>query len=59
MGDAEAAEALILPHSVLLAGSRVGDGEVWGGVPSRPIPPEEMEKLKESLHNLRRRDAGT
>lgn len=49
-------EALILPHSVLLPGSRVGDGEVWGGVPARPIPPEEMAKLKESIGSLRQRE---
>jgi len=39
-------DAVILPHSVLLPGSRVGAGETWGGVPARPIPREEMDLLK-------------
>jgi hypothetical protein len=37
---------VILPHSVLLPGSRLGAGETWGGVPARPIPREEMDLLK-------------
>lgn len=38
MGDVViGADAKILPHSVLLPGSRVGDGETWGGVPARRI----------------------
>lgn len=46
MGDVEiGADAKILPHSVVLPGSRVGVGETWGGVPAqriepaRPVPP--------------------
>ena len=47
MGDVVIGDdAVILPHSVLLPGSRVGAGETWGGVPARPVPKEEMEKLK-------------
>jgi acetyltransferase-like isoleucine patch superfamily enzyme len=47
MGDViVGAGATILPHSVLLPGSRVGDGETWGGVPARPIPREEMDRFK-------------
>lgn len=47
MGDVVIGDdAVILPHSVLLPGSRVGAGETWGGVPARPIPREEMEELK-------------
>jgi hypothetical protein len=42
-------DAVILPHSVLLPGSRVGEGETWGGVPARPIPKEEMELLKQLI----------
>lgn len=38
MGDVEIdADAKILPHSVLLPGSRVGSGETWGGVPARRL----------------------
>lgn len=47
MGDVEIGDgATILPHSVLLPGSRVGPGETWGGVPARRIPPEEMERIR-------------
>ena len=47
MGDVVIGDgAVILPESVVLAGSRVGAGETWGGVPARPIPREEMEALK-------------
>ncbi|MCI0547745.1 MAG: hypothetical protein L0027_10730 [Candidatus Rokubacteria bacterium] len=50
MGDVEVgAGAIILPHSVLLPGSRVGPGETWGGVPARPIPREELDALKAEL----------
>jgi acetyltransferase-like isoleucine patch superfamily enzyme len=53
MGDVEIGEdAVILPHSVLLPGSRVPAGETWGGVPARPIPREEMEALKRVLRGL-------
>jgi carbonic anhydrase/acetyltransferase-like protein (isoleucine patch superfamily) len=38
--------ATILAHSVVLPGSRVGAGEIWGGVPARLIPQEEMEAIK-------------
>jgi acetyltransferase-like isoleucine patch superfamily enzyme len=47
MGDViVGAGSTILAHSVLLPGSRVGDGETWGGVPARPISREEMDRLK-------------
>jgi len=47
MGDVQVgAGATVLPHSVLLPGSRVGPGETWGGVPARPIPREEMDRLR-------------
>jgi acetyltransferase-like isoleucine patch superfamily enzyme len=47
MGDViVGAGATILPHSVLLPGSRVGDGETWGGVPARPIARAEMDRFK-------------
>jgi acetyltransferase-like isoleucine patch superfamily enzyme len=45
--------ATILPHSVLLPGSRVGEGETWGGVPARPIPREEMDQLKEVIRGAK------
>jgi hypothetical protein len=41
--------AVILPHSAVLPGSRVGEGETWGGVPARPIPREEMDRIKASI----------
>jgi acetyltransferase-like isoleucine patch superfamily enzyme len=38
MGDVRIGQdATILAHSVLMPGSRVGNGEVWGGVPARRI----------------------
>jgi acetyltransferase-like isoleucine patch superfamily enzyme len=50
MGDVRIGKgAVILPHSAVLPGSRVGDGETWGGVPARPIPREEMERIKASI----------
>lgn len=54
MGDVEVGEgATVLPHSVLLPGSRVGAGETWGGVPARRIEREEMERYKETIRGLR------
>lgn len=47
MGDVRVGKgAVILPHSALLPGSRVGDGETWGGIPARPISREEMDRIK-------------
>ncbi len=47
MGDVQVgSDATILPNSVLLPGSRVGNGETWGGVPARPISREQMEQFK-------------
>jgi acetyltransferase-like isoleucine patch superfamily enzyme len=48
MGDVRiGADAVVLPHSAVLPGSRIGAGEVWGGVPARPIPREEMDRLRD------------
>jgi acetyltransferase-like isoleucine patch superfamily enzyme len=56
MGDVEVgAGATVLPHSVLLPGSRVGPGETWGGVPARCISHEEMQHFKEGIHGLVKR----
>lgn len=53
MGDVHVGEgATLLPHSVLLPGSRVGAHETWGGVPARLITHEEMEHLKEGIHGV-------
>lgn len=53
MGDVHIGEgATVLPHSVLLPGSRVGAHETWGGVPARLISHEEMEHLKEGIHGV-------
>jgi acetyltransferase-like isoleucine patch superfamily enzyme len=50
MGDVRIGKgAVILAHSALLPGSRVGEGETWGGVPARPIPREEMDRIKASI----------
>jgi acetyltransferase-like isoleucine patch superfamily enzyme len=49
MGDVRVGPgAVVLPHSVLLPGARVGAGETWGGVPARRLGPEEM--LAMGLH---------
>jgi hypothetical protein len=54
MGDVIIGEgATILAHSVLLPGSRVGAGETWGGVPARPIPREEMDRIKAVIRGER------
>ncbi|MBI3802131.1 MAG: hypothetical protein HY282_00010 [Nitrospirae bacterium] len=53
MGDVSVgAGATILAHSVLLPGSRVGEGETWGGVPARRISREEMERIKKEIQGL-------
>ena len=50
MGDVRIGrDAVVLPHSALLPGSRVGAGEIWGGVPARPISREEMDRIKASI----------
>jgi acetyltransferase-like isoleucine patch superfamily enzyme len=47
MGDVIIEEgAVILPHSVLLPGSRVPAHATWGGVPARPIAKDEMADIK-------------
>lgn len=38
-------DAVVLPHSVLLPGTRVGPGELWGGVPARPMIHEEVHAI--------------
>ena len=50
MGDVIiGAGATILPHSVLLPGSRVREGETWGGVPARLISRAEMDAFKAEI----------
>lgn len=47
MGDVIVGEgAVVLAHSVLLPGSRVGAGETWGGVPARPISRDALDRLR-------------
>ncbi len=47
MGDVEIGEgAVILPQSVVLPGSRVPDGETWGGIPAGRISKEAMSLVK-------------
>lgn len=47
MGDVVVGEdAIVLAHSVLLPGTRVGPGELWGGVPACPIPRAEWERYR-------------
>lgn len=56
MGDVEiGADATILPHSVLLPGSRVSAGETWGGVPARPLSEKMLDRLKNEREGKRRR----
>ncbi len=53
MGDVEiGAGAVVLPHSVLLPGSRVGRCETWGGVPARPIRREDLDALRADIRGL-------
>lgn len=53
MGDVVVGnDATVLPHSVLLPGTRVGEGETWGGVPARRISREEMDRYKESVRGV-------
>lgn len=53
MGDVVVGDgATILPHSVLLPGTRVGPGERWGGVPARRISREEWDSYKLALGAL-------
>lgn len=50
MGDVRIGEgAVVLAHSAVLPGSRVGAGEIWAGVPARPISREEMERIKSEI----------
>ena len=50
MGDVRIGKgAVILAHSALLPGSRVGEGETWGGIPARPISRDEMDRIKASI----------
>jgi len=50
MGDVRVGEgAVVLAHSAVLPGSRIGAGEIWGGVPARPISREEMDRLKAEI----------
>ena len=54
MGDVVVGEdAVILPHSVVLPGSRVGAGETWGGVPARPITQAEGEAFRQATRGGR------
>ena len=60
MGDVRVGEgATVLPHSVLLPGSRVGPGETWGGVPAQRIEQKEMGRLKESIRGGQPVDLGS
>ena len=54
MGDVHVGEdAVVLPHSVLLPGSRVGAGETWGGIPALCIPPQEWRRLHDEIRGIR------
>lgn len=57
MGDVHVgADATILAHSVLMPGSRVGNGETWGGIPARRITKKEMDLIKKGIGLLPRLD---
>ncbi len=50
MGDVVVgANAVILPQSVVLPGSRVPEGETWGGIPARRITKEDMALIKRDI----------
>ena len=56
MGDVEVGPgATLLPHSVLLPGSRVGAGEIWGGVPARQVTREQMDEFKQGIRGVQQR----
>jgi acetyltransferase-like isoleucine patch superfamily enzyme len=40
------ANAKVLPHSVVLPKTKIGPGEVWGGIPARKISLQELEELR-------------
>lgn len=44
-------DAVILAESVVLPGSRVGDGETWGGVPARLISKSDMAAFKRVIRS--------
>jgi hypothetical protein len=47
MGDVWVGDdAVILPHTVLLPGTRVGQGEIWGGVPGRRMSHAEIDAAR-------------
>jgi acetyltransferase-like isoleucine patch superfamily enzyme len=53
MGDVEVGDgAVVLPHSVLLPGTRVPAGETWGGVPAKRITREEMDEIKRHIKGV-------
>lgn len=53
MGDVEVGDgATVLPHSVLLPGTRVPPGETWGGVPARRITKEDMDDIKRHIKGI-------
>ena len=55
MGDVQiGADATILAHSVLMPGSRVGQGETWGGVPARRIDKKEMAQFKQEISRIQK-----
>ena len=59
MGDVIVGEgATVLPNSALLPGSRVGAGEVWGGVPAQRIEREDLERLKQGIRDVRPLEIG-
>lgn len=50
MGDVVVgADATVMPHSVLLPGSRVGAGETWCGVPALPIAADALDALERRI----------
>lgn len=48
MGDVRIDDdATVLPHSVVLPGTRIGCGEIWGGVPARRMSHAEIDALRD------------
>jgi len=52
MGDVQIGDdATVLAHAVVMPGTRVGAGEMWGGVPARPIPRAEWDAYQAMIAN--------
>ncbi len=52
MGDVVVGDdAVVIAHTVVLPGTRIGNGERWGGVPARRIPNDEWKEYAKTVLN--------